>query len=157
MTDLRDKKLKFYSKMNDFRLACISAGLKLTHQRTEIFKELAKSDNHPDARQIYQKVSKKIPSISFDTVYRTLRTFDEKGLISMVGVWCDRQKFDANKEKHYHFVCLDCGMILDISEVKMDNLAIPKEAFKLGVPKSLHIEVRGKCSKCVRKNKAQKK
>ena len=100
MTDLRDKKLKFYSKMNDFRLACISAGLKLTHQRTEIFKELAKSDNHPDARQIYQKVSKKIPSISFDTVYRTLRTFDEKGLISMVGVWCDRQKFDANKEKH---------------------------------------------------------
>jgi Fur family peroxide stress response transcriptional regulator len=150
------KKIDLELRMDAFKDACKSAGLKLTHQRMEIFRELARSDDHPDAMRIYSRVRRRMPSISFDTVYRTLRTFEEEGMISMVGVWGDRQKFDAKSDKHHHFVCVECGAILDMSDPEIDNLAIPREAFKVGVPRSLHVEVRGRCAKCAEKGCSRK-
>ena len=55
-----------------FKSACVKAGVKLTVQRIEIFRELASTDKHPDADKVFNRVRKKIPSISLDTVYRTL-------------------------------------------------------------------------------------
>jgi len=55
--------------------------MKVTHQRTEIFRELAAGTEHPDAETVYQRVCKRVPSISRDTVYRTLSTLETKGLI----------------------------------------------------------------------------
>ncbi len=151
------KAIELGARMEAFKNACVSAGLKLTHQRLEIFRELAKSDDHPDAQRIYSGVRRRISSISFDTVYRTLRTFEGKGIISMVGIWGDRQKFDAKSDKHHHFICLDCGAIFDMSDPDIDDLAIPPDAFKVGIPKSIHIEIRGKCGKCAEKDTATKR
>ncbi len=139
------------SRMVFFNDACRLAGLKVTHQRSEIYRELAGSGEHPDARRIYSGVRERIPAISFDTVYRTLHTFEEKGIVRMVGVWGDSQKFDANKEAHHHFVCLDCGAIHDFQDPTIDGLRIPESAYGIGEPEFLHVEVRGRCAACSRK------
>ena len=91
-----------------FKEHCRKTGLKATHQRTEIYRELAATEVHPDAETIFRNVRERIPAMSFDTVYRTLRTLEEKGLIARVGTPLERSRFDANMMKHHHFVC-DAG------------------------------------------------
>ena len=65
-------------KMSAFEQACRAAGLKLTHQRLEIYRELAMSSDHPSAESLYKRLKKKLPTISQDTIYRTLSTLEEK-------------------------------------------------------------------------------
>ncbi|HRR29610.1 MAG TPA: Fur family transcriptional regulator, partial [Victivallales bacterium] len=141
-------KTKKQNSIQKFRKLCRDSGLKFTQQRFEIFNELIISTVHPDAMIIFKNIRKKIPSISFDTVYRTLRTFEEKGIIKLIGVWGDKQRFDGNNEKHHHFICLACGKILDINDNEIDNLVIPREVYKVGYPKYIHVEIRGICSDC---------
>jgi Fur family transcriptional regulator, peroxide stress response regulator len=135
-----------------FMRLCREAGLKATHQRIEIYRTLAATDEHPDAESIYRRARKRIPSISFDTVYRTLRTLDEKGLIARVGLAMERQRFDANGRKHHHFVCEKCGLVRDFYSPRFDRLAAPDESRKLGVPQSVHVEIRGVCHVCKAKD-----
>ncbi|MBC8317138.1 MAG: transcriptional repressor, partial [Desulfobulbaceae bacterium] len=59
-------------KLRDFEKACRKANLKITHQRLEIFRELAKALDHPSAESLYKRLQKKLPTLSLDTVYRTL-------------------------------------------------------------------------------------
>ena len=137
----------------DFAMLCRKAGLKATHQRMEIYRELASTEEHPDAETLYRQVRKRIPSISFDTVYRTLRSFEEKGLVGRVGVPMERTRFDANRLKHHHFICKDCGRVRDFYSTQFDRLAVPDEARNLGVPQSVHVEIRGVCRTCKPKSK----
>lgn len=130
---------------------CREVGLKATRQRTEIYRELASTEAHPDAETIYRRVKRRIPAISFDTVYRTLRTFEEKGLISRVGTPLERSRFDANMGRHHHFVCAECGLVRDFQCAAFDRLAAPEDACRFGVPGSVHVEVRGVCAACSRK------
>ena len=60
---------------------CRDAGIKATHQRQEIYVELAHTEEHPDAETVFRRVRLRIPTISFDTVYRNLRTLEEHGVI----------------------------------------------------------------------------
>ena len=64
--------------------ACRKAGLKLTHQRYKIYLELLNSTDHPAAEALHKRLLLKIPTMSLDTVYRTLSTFEQHGLISRV-------------------------------------------------------------------------
>jgi Fur family peroxide stress response transcriptional regulator len=70
-----------------FRNKCREANLKITPQRTIIFDVLVNDKGHPTADIVFQRVSKKIPNISFDTVSRTLLSFVDMGLLKVVGVW----------------------------------------------------------------------
>ena len=92
-------------RVADFVEVCRRQGVKATHQRTEILRELAGTQEHPDAETIYARVRQRIPAISLDTVYRTLRLLEEKGVIARVGSMRDRTRFDANTDRHHHFVC----------------------------------------------------
>ena len=76
-------------RIEGFTALCRAEGLKVTHQRTEIYRELARTDEHPDALAIYRRVRRRIPSISFDTVYRALRLLENKGVIRRVGTPAD--------------------------------------------------------------------
>jgi len=64
-------------KMRQFQVRCKAAGLKITPQRIEIYRELLLTDEHPSAEMMYEKVRKTLPNISLDTVNRTLLTFNE--------------------------------------------------------------------------------
>lgn len=135
-------------RMEDFRRACIARGIRLTHQRLEIFRELASTDEHPDVETIYRKVKIRIPTISLDTVYRNLRFMAEEGLIAVVGLSNERQRFDANRSDHHHFVCIRCGAIRDFLSEKTKKLTPPREAEEIGRPVSVRLEVKGICREC---------
>ena len=127
---------------------CRRKGIKATHQRTEIIRELAASEEHPDAETILNGVRKRIPAISFDTIYRTLKLLEEKGVVVHVGSMRDRARYDANTEKHHHFVCVECGMIGDFYNKAMDSLPVPREVSEMGSVEGVYVELRGICQKC---------
>jgi len=126
-------------------------GDKVTRQRTEIYRELAKTQEHPDAETIYRRVRKRIPSISLDTVYRTLRLLEDEGLISRVGSISERTRFDANADRHHHFVCTECGFIGDVYNEEWNTIKSPKDVTLMGKVDSIHVELRGLCNTCRRK------
>ena len=127
---------------------CRRQGIKATHQRTEILRELAGSEEHPDAETILVRVRRRIPAISVDTVYRTLRLLEDKGVIARVGSMRERARFDANTDRHHHFVCTECGMIGDFYSDAMDRLAVPREGSEMGSVQGVYVELRGICRKC---------
>lgn len=134
--------------MAAFAEICRSEGLKATHQRTEVYRELARTREHPDAETIYRRVRRRIPSISLDTVYRTLRLLEGKGVISRVGALGERARFDANLDRHHHFVCRQCGLVRDFYSPMLDTLPIPKQASDIGRIDAMQVEFRGRCAEC---------
>ena len=141
-----------------FLKVCRRQGVKATHQRTEILRELAGSEEHPDAETILGRVRRRVPAISVDTVYRTLRLLEDKGVIARVGSMRDRARFDANTDRHHHFVCTECGMIGHFYSDAMDRLPVPREASEMGSVEGVYVELRGVCRKCISQlNQKQKR
>jgi Fur family peroxide stress response transcriptional regulator len=128
-------------------------GMKITPQRIEIYRQLVKATNHPDAETLYKHVRTKIPSISLDTVYRNLRTLEKAGLINRVCCVGDSAHYDAYIHHNQHFVCTSCGVIEDLEEENHSTLPTPKGIEEKCI-QSFHVEWRGLCSKC-RKNQSQ--
>ena len=126
-------------------------GLKLTPQRLEIFNEVAKSDAHPDAETVYRAVREHMPSVSLDTVYRTLWLLSDMGLIAALGPAREKARFDSNTEPHHHFICTQCGKILDFYSSDLDRLQIPDAAQVLGQGEKINVEIRGLCRACLEK------
>ena len=124
---------------------CRRLGIKATHQRVEIYRELAGTDEQTDATTVYRRVRRRIPAMSCDTVYRTLRLFEEKGMVSRVAHHGERARFDANMERHHHFVCKACDLVKDFRSEALDELPIPKPVETFGRVESAQVQVRGIC------------
>jgi Fur family peroxide stress response transcriptional regulator len=135
-----------------FQHACRYLGIKATHQRLEIFRELAQSAEHPDAEAVFRGVQTRLPTVSLDTVYRTLKLLTELGFITTLGPRQDSQRFDANKEPHHHYVCVRCGKVLDVSEPLLDLQNVSQCVKGLGTVQTAQIEVRGLCLQCSERN-----
>ncbi len=134
-----------------FSNACRRYGLKSTYQRAEIYHELARTEEHPDVETIYARVRRRIPAISLDTVYRTLRLLEKKGIISRVGALGEKARFDANTAHHHHFICTKCGFIGDFHNEELNGFSTPSDVAAMGTVNSIHVELRGICRKCQRK------
>lgn len=143
-------------RIEQFHQAARQAGIRLTPQRLEIFRLVAKSKSHPDAEEIFHKLHPKMPNVSLDTVYRTLRMLTDLGLLTMVYPKQESIRFDANLNHHHHFVCIQCGKISDFYDSDLDRIPIPPETGRHGKSISMHIEVRGICDACLKQNAAQK-
>ncbi|MBM4016800.1 MAG: transcriptional repressor [Planctomycetes bacterium] len=142
-------------RVSRFTETCRRRGLKVTHQRMEVFRELAASDEHPDAETIYERVRARLPTVSRDTVYRTLSALEAQGLVSRTDVLGGPARYDANTAPHHHFVCTACGRISDFRSEALDALPIPRSVESLGRIESAHVQVRGVCSTCAaRKRRA---
>ena len=136
-------------RVQAFIETCRRQGLKVTHQRMEIFRELAVSRTHPDAEAVFRAVAGRVPSISRDTVYRTLSTLEAEGLIRKVEPVFESVRYDANLDPHHHFVCTTCGAIHDFYSEDLDRLTIPPSVKALGQIDSAQVQIRGVCSVCV--------
>ncbi len=135
-------------RVAEFVDTCRQRGIKATYQRTEILRELVASAEHPDAETIYARVRQRIPTISRDTVYRTLRTLEDLGIVTRLGSMRYRARFDAKTDHHHHFVCCECGTIIDVSSEVLDRFPVPGEVAELGTVDSVYVELRGRCGKC---------
>jgi len=138
-------------RMNHFKDGLRRSGVKLTHQRLEIFHEVAKSGDHPDAETIFRGVRKRVPTVSLDTVYRTLWLLVDLGLLTTLGPPRERVRFDANTSSHHHFVCMKCGMTRDFYSEEFDQLKIPDAVKTLGSVEIKQVEIRGHCLRCSKK------
>ena len=140
-TEHEELKRKFYDK-------CAEEGLKITPQRSLIFDELSKAKDHPTADAIYQRVRKNLPNISFDTVYRTLLSFTEIGIVSLVEGTGEQKRFEPNLHRHHHFRCIKCYAIFDFENDAYDDIAVPDAVQKQGVIINKRVVLEGICSKC---------
>lgn len=136
-------------QLDHLKQICAKADIKLTHQRLEIFREMLAACDHPSAELIYQRLHEKLPTIAIDTVYRTLATFDELGIVRKLHVIGERALFDANLKIHHHFVCTRCKAVEDLYWPEFDNSMLPEETDNLGQIQSRHLELRGICNRCM--------
>lgn len=134
--------------MTEFENACRKADLKVTHQRLEIFKELAQAHDHPSAEMLYKRIIERLPTISLDTVYRTLATFEKHGLITRVQTVESQARFEAEINRHHHAVCSKCGEITDFSWESFDDAQVPDELVGWGKVFKRNAVLEGICSKC---------
>lgn len=141
-------------RMTRFNEACRKAGAKLTHQRMEIFREVAQTGDHPGVEKVYQGVRERMPTVSLDTVYRTLWWLKELGLITTLGPPRERTRFDANLNHHHHFVCVECGVTRDFYSDQFDKLKLPESVQFIGQAEMTQVEVKGVCLKCATKKKS---
>ena len=135
--------------MARFEEVCRDAGLRLTPQRMEVFREVAQTGDHPDAEMVYKRLRERMPTVSLDTVYRTLWLLNDHGLIATLGPSRERTRFDANLTRHHHFVCVRCGSMRDFHSAELDSLKLPSSARALGRIETTLVEVRGVCRDCV--------
>jgi len=124
------------------------AGIKLTHQRLVIFEELASTEEHPAAETLFQAVRRRMPTVSLDTVYRTLWMLRDLGLVTTLGPSRDGVRFDVNLDRHHHYVCVRCGLVRDFTSDELNELRVPVAVAAFGSVVDAQVEVRGLCSSC---------
>ena len=133
-----------------FRNKCREANLKITPQRTIIFDALVNDKGHPTADIVFQRVRKKIPNISFDTVSRTLLSFVDMGLLKVVEGYGRPKRFDTDTDSHHHFQCLKCNKIIDFCNTGFDALEVPKEIKSRFTVTGKKVVLEGLCDSCKR-------
>jgi len=121
---------------------------KKSEQRNTILDILIKTKTHPTAKEIYQKVQKKIPEVGLATVYRNLDLLEKGNKIIKLKSKDKEAHYDGMIEKHCHLICRECGQILDLMDVEKITIRsqqLNKLKFKID---SSYAEMFGICSKC---------
>jgi Fur family peroxide stress response transcriptional regulator len=127
----------------------------LTHQRLAVYEELSARRDHPSAESLYESLKKAYPSLSLATVYKTLQTLHEMGMVSRVDSPTAQARYDAITDTHHHAVCTSCGKIEDLFDPRLDRLPPPKAAgFKI---EGHSVHFHGLCAKCAKTGRSQPK
>jgi len=111
---------------------CIERGLRMTDQRRIIAQVLSEAKDHPDAEEVYTRASSKDPKISLATVYRTVRLFDEAGIIETHDFRDGRARYElAEGEHHDHLIDVQTGEVIEFVDAEIEALQ-ERIAEKLG-------------------------
>jgi Fe2+ or Zn2+ uptake regulation protein len=127
-------------------------GYKLTPQRLEIIRVLARDRSHPGAMDILQKARKKSPQISMSTVYYSLDMLKKEGLIRELEFYDKDNRYDITISDHINLICKKCGKIEDFTDaVPLSPEMIEKRTgFR---PLGMRFEYYGECKGCRDKKK----
>ena len=119
-----------------------------TLQRRIILEELRRFRRHYSAMEVYERVRRRIPQISFATVYRNLKLLREKGMVMELTLGKEASLWDGVSSAHYHFTCKSCGAVADMP-VEYDNAWERAIARKAGFAITEHrAEFYGYCDRC---------
>ncbi|MFL6373043.1 MAG: transcriptional repressor [Pyrinomonadaceae bacterium] len=125
--------------------------LGLTKQREVVLEVVRDSRTHLTANEVFSEAKLRLPSISFATVYNSLRFLKEAGHIAEIRFGNGASRFDGITSRHDHALCTKCGALVDI-EMKLPSRLISEAAersrFK---PESLEFTLRGTCPECLEK------
>ncbi len=125
----------------------------LTHQRLAVYEELSARRDHPSAESLYESLKKAYPSLSLATVYKTLQTLHEMGMVARVDSPTAQARYDAITDTHHHAVCAACGKIEDLFDPRLDRLPAPKAGgFKI---EGHSVHFHGLCAKCAKTGRSQ--
>ncbi|MAZ91737.1 MAG: transcriptional repressor [Maricaulis sp.] len=102
---------------------CIAKGLRMTDQRLVIARVLSSSDDHPDAEELHRRASAEDPRISLATVYRTVRLFEEAGIIERHDFRDGRSRYEeVGDEHHDHLIDLKTGEVVEFVNEEIERL-----------------------------------
>ena len=111
---------------------CIQQGVRLTDQRKLIAKVMSESANHPDVDELHNRVNKFDPKISIATVYRTVKLFEEAGIVAKHDFKGNKSRYEqATQEHHDHLIDVNTGEIIEFVNEDIEKLQ-EKVAEKLG-------------------------
>ena len=122
--------------------------LKHSKQRDSIMEFLRERKDHPTADTVYVNVRQSFPNISLGTVYRNLTLLADIGEIARIRVGDGVDHFDADTSPHYHFICKECGSVIDLD---MEDLAFINETAGKSFNGMIEGHITyfyGKCSSC---------
>ncbi len=124
---------------------CVERGLKMTGQRRTIARVLTDASDHPDVEELYRRAVLLDPRISIATVYRTVRLFEEKGILQRRDFGSGRARYEPTKHgPHYHLIDVETGKVVEFKNSEHEQL-IRALAQQLGFHVvSLRLEVFGK-------------
>ena len=102
---------------------CLDKGVKLTDQRKIIAKVMSESDDHPDVDELYNRVSKIDPKISIATIYRTVKLFQEAGILTKHDFKSGKARYEAMDESHHdHLIDIKTGKIIEFVDEEIEKL-----------------------------------
>ena len=111
---------------------CEAKGLRLTGQRRIIAQVLEDAQDHPDVEQLYARAAERDPNISLATVYRTVKLFEEAGILEKLEFGDGRARYeDADREHHDHLIDLTTGEVIEFVDPEIEALQ-EKIARRLG-------------------------
>ena len=116
--------------------------LKYSRQREAIKDFLMTRIDHPTADVVYSNVRTEFPNISLGTVYRNLTLLADLGEIARLRVGDGVDHFDADTSPHYHFVCSECGSVIDLDMENIDNINQTAAKFRRTDYRSCHLFLR---------------
>ena len=117
---------------NDIESKCIKKGVRLTDQRKLVAKVMSGSDDHPDVDELHKRVTKLDSKISIATVYRTVKLFEESGIVAKHGFKGSKARYEQAPEVHHdHLIDINTGEITEFVNDDIEKLQ-QKVAEKLG-------------------------
>lgn len=107
----------------DLEQLCADKGLRITEQRRVIAKVLSESEDHPDVEQLHARASALDPGISIATVYRTVRLFEDAGILDRHDFGDGRARYEAAPEAHHdHLIDVESGKVLEFVDPELEAL-----------------------------------
>ena len=111
---------------------CEAKGLRMTEQRRTIAAVLEESKDHPDVEELYARASARDSAISLATVYRTVKLFEEAGILDKLEFGDGRARYeDAERDHHDHLIDINSGEVIEFMDPEIEKLQ-EKIAEKLG-------------------------
>ena len=102
---------------------CISKGVKLTYQRKIIAKVMSDSNDHPDVDELYKRVSEIDPKISIATIYRTVKLFEEAGILAKHDFKGGKARYEELSESHHdHLIDIKTGEIIEFVNEDIEKI-----------------------------------
>lgn len=134
--------------LEKFITDCKRMGVKITPQRLVIYKALAAKAKHPTINEIYEEIKKDYPSLSLNTIYKTIQLFIELGMVSQFTSREGVIRYEVKLSPHHHVLCLKCRKIHDVFDSLLDELKI-SQPLKGGFEIIRHdVIFYGYCSEC---------
>lgn len=130
---------------------CREMGVRVTPQRIATYRALVENDGHPSVDTIFEQVRDEMPSISLDTVYRTLSLLEDIGLARNVCIVDGKARYDPRTNPHCHFICLECDRVMDVLSDTVRPSELCREAEELGRIDHVSVDLHGCCRTCLQK------
>lgn len=109
--------------VHDIEQICVDRGMRMTDQRRVIARVLTSASDHPDVEEVYRRASATDPKISIATVYRTLRLFEEAGILERHDFRDGRARYEQVPEEHHdHLIDLQTGAVLEFRNEDIEKL-----------------------------------
>jgi Fur family ferric uptake transcriptional regulator len=107
----------------DIEQLCADKGLRITEQRRVIARVLSDADDHPDVELLHQRAAKIDPGISIATVYRTVRLFEDAGILERHDFGDGRARYEAAPETHHdHLINVETGEVIEFVDRDLEEL-----------------------------------